>query len=99
MSAPHLYATGAVHPFVPRCKFRVVPKVNGVFLEMNTDRFVRERERRELTGVPTSTWYEMMGVGQAPRPVKIGPRAVAWVDSELAEWRATRIAERDGQVA
>ena len=60
-----------------------------------TDRFVRERERREITGVPTSTWYELMGEGEAPLPVKIGPRSVAWVCSELSKWQAQRIAERD----
>ena len=63
--------------------------------------FVRENERRAITGVPTSTWYEMMGQGNAPKPVKIGPRSVAWLRSELTEWQAERIAKRDmhGQVA
>ena len=63
---------------------------------MNADRFVRERERKEITGVPTSTWYAMMGKGEAPSPVNIGPRAVAWLRSELSEWQSKRIAERDG---
>ena len=63
------------------------------------DRFVRERERREITGVPTSTWYEKMQEGAAPQPVNIGPRSVAWLLSELSEWQAQRIAERDGQTA
>ena len=66
---------------------------------MNTDRFVRERERREITGVPTSTWYELMGEGEAPKPVNIGPRAVAWQLSELTAWQQLRIAERDGHAA
>ncbi len=66
---------------------------------MNTDRFVRERERREITGVPTSTWYELMGEGEAPKPVNIGPRAVAWQLSELTAWQQLRIAERDGRAA
>jgi len=64
---------------------------------MNTDRFVRERERREITGVPTSTWYELMGEGEAPKPVNIGPRAVAWQLSELTAWQQLRIAERNGR--
>ena len=62
---------------------------------MSTDRFVRERERKEITGVPTSTWYAMMGEGEAPSPVNIGPRAVAWLLSELSDWQSNRIAERD----
>ena len=63
---------------------------------MTTEKFVREPERREITSVPTSTWYEMMGKGQAPKHVKLGPRAVAWVESEIDEWLRRRIAERDG---
>ena len=44
------------------------------------DRFVRERERKEITGVPTSSWYEMMAGGAAPRPVNLC----------LALWRGWR---------
>ena len=62
---------------------------------MTTDRFVRQRERKEITGVPNSTWYEMMEKGEAPRPVNIGPRAVAWQLSELIAWQQQRIAKRD----
>jgi prophage regulatory protein len=57
-------------------------------------RLVRERERREITGIPTSTCYQLMRAGQFPFPVKIGPRAVAWVESELHEWVDARISAR-----
>lgn len=68
---------------------------------IGTETFVRESERQAITGVPTSTWYEMMEQGNAPKPVNIGPRSVAWLRSELTEWQASRIAERDmrGQAA
>jgi len=66
---------------------------------MLCDRFIRERERKEITGVPVSSWYEMMGKGEAPHPVKIGTRAVAWLLSDLSEWMAERIAKRDAQAA
>lgn len=58
-------------------------------------KFVRERERRELTGVPISTWYRWMANGDAPKPVNIGPKAVAWLDTELSDWQSKRIAKRD----
>lgn len=66
---------------------------------MTSEKFVRERERRAITGVPTSSWYDMMSKGTAPKPVKIGPRAVAWLRSEIAEWQHQRIAERDNHAA
>ncbi len=31
-----------------------------------------------------------------PKPVKIGERAVAWIESEVDEWIAARIAESRG---
>lgn len=46
-------------------------------------------------GISRSTIYEEMAAGRFPKPVKIGPRAVAWVDAELEDWAAKRIAERE----
>lgn len=37
--------------------------------------------------------------GEFPKPIKIGKRAVAWLDSEIRQWLERRIAERDGRVA
>jgi prophage regulatory protein len=60
-----------------------------------TDGIAREAERRELTGVSTSSWYALQAQGLAPKPVKLGPRAVGWLRSELLAWVVDRIAERD----
>lgn len=58
-------------------------------------RLVREAERERITGVPTSTCYLLMKQGRFPKPVQIGERSVAWVESELLEWNQQRIQERD----
>jgi prophage regulatory protein len=60
-----------------------------------TDGFAREDERRAITGIATSTYYEMMRRNEAPRPIKIGRRAVAWDRQELFELNERRKAERD----
>jgi hypothetical protein len=39
-----------------------------------------------MTGVPKSTWYALMATGQAPKPVKLGPRSVAWIEREVEIW-------------
>ena len=49
-------------------------------------RLIRERDRRTMTGVPRSTWYALMTNGMAPKPVKLGPRSVAWIEDELEVW-------------
>jgi prophage regulatory protein len=66
-------------------------------MSTEADRFVREKERRQITGVSTSTWYEMQSRGEAPRPIKLGRRAVGWLLSELQAWQAKRLGERDSR--
>jgi len=60
-----------------------------------TDGIAREAERRAITGIPTSSWYVMMSRGEAPRPIKLGLRAVGWDRRELFEFNERRRAERD----
>jgi prophage regulatory protein len=59
----------------------------------------REAQRYELTGVPTSTWYDLQNAGLAPKPIHLGPRSVGWLVSELEAWVEQRRAERDAKVA
>lgn len=49
----------------------------------------------ERCGMSTSTLYRLMGQQRFPPPVRIGGRAVAWVESEINEWIEARIKERD----
>ena len=60
--------------------------------EVEAKRIVRERERRAITGIPTSSWYQ---IPNRPASVPLGPRAVGWVLGELLQFNAERIAERD----
>jgi predicted DNA-binding transcriptional regulator AlpA len=46
----------------------------------------REALRHELTGVPTSTWYDLQAKGLAPEPIHLGPRSRGWLISELELW-------------
>lgn len=50
---------------------------------------------RKDTGLGRSSIYEGVAAGTFPKPVRIGARAVAWVESEVNEWVAQRIAARD----
>lgn len=47
---------------------------------------------KELTGLSRSAIYADT---EFPKSVKIGPRAVAWVEQEIADWIAARIRERE----
>lgn len=62
---------------------------------MSVTRLIRRPEVENLTGLSRARIYEKMDEGDFPRPVKTGVRAVAWVESEIADWQRQRIAERD----
>lgn len=50
----------------------------------------RRAEVERLTGLSRSTIYAMMANETFPKPVRIGRRAVAWRESDLATWQASR---------
>jgi prophage regulatory protein len=55
-------------------------------------RLLRLPAVKEITGLSRSTIY---ADPTFPQSVKIGERAVAWVEDEIKEWIAARIAERE----
>ena len=55
-----------------------------------TDRLLRLSDVRTLTALGRSTIYRLMRDGSFPEPLKIGPRAVRWRESEIEAWLASR---------
>lgn len=49
-------------------------------------KLLRRTDVESLTGLSRTSIYRMMERGEFPRPVRIGPRAVAWREHELSEW-------------
>lgn len=59
-------------------------------------RFLRMPDVLRRTALSRSQLYELRDRDDFPRPVKTtGLRSVAWVESEINDWIAARIAERD----
>ena len=54
--------------------------------------FLRREDVERLTGLPRSTIYDLMAKGRFPKSIKIGAKAVAWIDDEIAAWQELRIA-------
>lgn len=55
---------------------------------------LRRKAVEQLTGLSRSRIYDLMEAGKFPRPARIGSMSVAWVETEVREWIADRIAER-----
>jgi prophage regulatory protein len=60
-----------------------------------TKRVLRRKAVEAKTGHSASTIYEKMTTGEFPRPIKLGARAVGWIEEEVETYIETRIAERD----
>jgi prophage regulatory protein len=55
-------------------------------------RLLRLQDVCRTTGLCRSMIYRLEAENSFPGRVKIGPRAVGWVESEIAQWVADRIA-------
>ena len=55
-----------------------------------SDRLLRRQEVEQLVGLSRSSIYRLMQIGRFPLPLKIGPSAVRWKESELTTWIETR---------
>ncbi|EKS7812709.1 MULTISPECIES: helix-turn-helix transcriptional regulator [Enterobacterales] len=53
---------------------------------MTTKRLIRLPEVLEKTGFCKAWIYRLIGESRFPAPVKIGDRAIAFVESEVDEW-------------
>ena len=65
---------------------------------MTDKKFIKLPTVMDLTGYRRTSIYQKVAEGTFPAPVKLGPRAVAWVSEEIEEWMDARIAERDAKI-
>ncbi len=47
---------------------------------------IRRKKVQARTGLSCSTIYAAMAAGTFPMPIKIGPRAVGWIEGEITQW-------------
>jgi prophage regulatory protein len=55
--------------------------------------FLRLPEVKRLTGLSRSSIYLRIKAGQFPPPVRLGGRAVGWVEEEISRWARDRVLE------
>ena len=69
--------------------FNLEPSVK--FLRDSNERALRLRQVTQLTGLGRSMIYQMQAEGRFPQRIKLGQRAVGWLESEVRDWLATRV--------
>ena len=57
----------------------------------HTTTILRRRQVEQRTGLARSTLYQYMQDGMFPKPVRLGPRAVGWLASDVDAWIASRV--------
>ena len=50
------------------------------------DPILRLPQVRRVTGLSTTTIYQLMNDGQFPRPLKLSARSVGWRSSDIEAW-------------
>jgi prophage regulatory protein len=60
---------------------------------MQTNSILRLPAVKGRVGLSRSSIYARMAEGAFPKPVRLGPRAVGWVESEISAWIARQIAQ------
>lgn len=56
-------------------------------------RLIRRKEVQTKTGLGASSIYAMMKSGEFPLCLNLSERRVAWIESDINQWIANRIAE------
>jgi prophage regulatory protein len=62
-------------------------------------RVLSQREVEEKSRLKGGTIAREEAAGRFPRRIQLAPRAIGWLENEVDEWIAARVAERDGKAA
>jgi prophage regulatory protein len=62
-------------------------------------RFLRREDVQHMTGLATSTIYEKMAAGTFPKPIRVTPRRVAWLEADVREWQRAILAAAGREAA
>lgn len=54
---------------------------------------IRRKEVERRTALSRSRIYDLLKQDSFPKPVRLGAMSVAWVEAEIQDWIASRIAD------
>lgn len=50
-------------------------------------------EVSDRTGLPRSSIYAKIQAGDFPRPIKLGPRSVGWLEGDINSWIDEKVSQ------
>jgi prophage regulatory protein len=54
-------------------------------------KILRRNEVESICGLSCTTIYRLMGKGEFPRQIKISPRSVGWLESDILDYLQKRV--------
>ena len=76
---------------LPHSEERTEPNSSGMSTNLDDVTFLRLPEVKAITGLSKTSLYALIRDRSFPAPVRLGPRAVAWVRSEVRQWAVERV--------
>jgi prophage regulatory protein len=76
---------------LPHSQERAEPGSYGIASNLDDVTFLRLPEVKAITGLSKTSLYALIRDRSFPAPVRLGPRAVAWVRSEVRQWAVERV--------
>jgi prophage regulatory protein len=76
---------------LPQSQERAEPGSYGIASNLDDVTFLRLPEVKAITGLSKTSLYALIRDRSFPAPVRLGPRAVAWVRSEVRQWAVERV--------
>jgi predicted DNA-binding transcriptional regulator AlpA len=67
------------------------PNLDDTFGKVDDVVFLRLPDVKAVTGLSKTSLYALIKEKSFPAPVRLGPRAVAWVKSEIRQWAIERV--------
>jgi len=58
-------------------------------------RFIKLNKVKDYTSLSTSEIYRRISAGTFPAQVTLGPKSVAWIESEILQWCESLAAQRE----
>jgi prophage regulatory protein len=78
-------------PIRPRQLMRQEESLKGTPAAPDDVTFLRLPGVKAVTGLSKTSIYQLIREKSFPTPVHLGPRAVAWVRSEVRQWAVDRV--------
>jgi predicted DNA-binding transcriptional regulator AlpA len=75
----------------PRSQNTSDASLNGTSDPLGDVSFLRLPDVKLVTGLSKTSLYALIKEKSFPAPVRLGPRAVAWVRSEVRQWALERV--------